>query len=150
MPRMRKQPADLRAQLIADEGIRLRPYKCTAGYFTIGVGRNLDTKGISREGALFMLDRDIKECFDSLRKRYAWFMPLRAAGVEGNVRAEAVVNMRFQLGAAGFHKFKNTRKALAAGDWKEAARQMLDSAWAKQTPRRARRLAKQIITGIRQ
>ncbi|MCP4280350.1 MAG: lysozyme, partial [Alteromonas sp.] len=34
------------AQLIAQhEGLRLKPYKCTAGKITIGYGRNLDDNG---------------------------------------------------------------------------------------------------------
>lgn len=35
--------------LVFDEGLRLFPYRCTAGKLTIGVGRNLDDKGLSRE-----------------------------------------------------------------------------------------------------
>lgn len=34
-------------QLIIDEGISLKPYYCTAGFLTIGVGRNLETNGLS-------------------------------------------------------------------------------------------------------
>ena len=29
-------------QLVMDEGLRLKPYRCPAGKLTIGVGRNLD------------------------------------------------------------------------------------------------------------
>ena len=38
------------AQLRLHEGERLFPYKCTAGRLTIGVGRNLDDRGITAEG----------------------------------------------------------------------------------------------------
>lgn len=34
-------------QLIVDEGLRLKPYYCPAGYLTIGVGRNLEGNGLS-------------------------------------------------------------------------------------------------------
>ena len=143
----RKQPETLRDQLLADEGFRRKVYRCTGGYLTIGVGRNVEGKGLTREEAEFLLDNDIRECVKSLLSRYDWFYNLQRYH---KVRAEAIINMRFQLGAGGFRAFKNTRKALSTYKWEEAARQMLDSAWAKQTPRRARRLAKQIRTGIRQ
>jgi lysozyme len=41
--------AKLIAELVKDEGLRLKPYKCTAGKTTIGVGRNLDDVGISKD-----------------------------------------------------------------------------------------------------
>jgi hypothetical protein len=31
----------IKAQLIRHEGLRLKPYRCTAGKLTIGIGRNL-------------------------------------------------------------------------------------------------------------
>ena len=34
-------------QLIIDEGMRLKPYYCPAGFLTIGVGRNLEGNGMS-------------------------------------------------------------------------------------------------------
>lgn len=49
----------LEKDLIRDEGLRLKPYHCTAGKLTIGYGRNLDDNGISEEEALSMLRNDI-------------------------------------------------------------------------------------------
>ena len=49
----------LRQMLTLHEGVRLKPYLCTAGKTTIGVGRNLDDVGITREEADMMLDGDI-------------------------------------------------------------------------------------------
>jgi lysozyme len=48
--------------LIKHEGIRFTPYKCSMGRWTIGIGRNLSDKGITKEEALYLLDNDIKEC----------------------------------------------------------------------------------------
>ena len=50
-------------QLILHEGLRLKPYRCTAGKLTIGVGRNLETKGLSEEEALFYLE--VIKCIQS-------------------------------------------------------------------------------------
>ena len=32
----------IKKQLVRHEGLRLKPYRCTAGKLTIGYGRNLD------------------------------------------------------------------------------------------------------------
>lgn len=43
-PRMFERVA---AQLIIDEAIMLKPYYCPSGFLTVGVGRNLEGKGMS-------------------------------------------------------------------------------------------------------
>ena len=52
----------IKAQLVRHEGLRLKPYRCTAGRLTIGIGRNLDDRGISQKEAYTMLERDIQDC----------------------------------------------------------------------------------------
>ena len=52
----------IKAQLVRHEGLRLKPYRCTAGRLTIGIGRNLDDRGISQKEAYAMLERDIQDC----------------------------------------------------------------------------------------
>jgi lysozyme len=52
----------IQEQLVRHEGLRLKPYRCTAGKLTIGIGRNLDDRGISQKEAYAMLERDIKDC----------------------------------------------------------------------------------------
>ncbi len=52
----------IKAQLVRHEGLRLKPYRCTAGKLTIGIGRNLDDRGISQKEAYAMLERDIQDC----------------------------------------------------------------------------------------
>lgn len=39
----------IHSMLIVDEGLRLKAYKCTAGAWTIGVGRNLSALRIAEE-----------------------------------------------------------------------------------------------------
>ena len=46
-------------QLKTDEGLRLKPYHCTAGALTIGYGRNLDAVGITEAEADILLKADI-------------------------------------------------------------------------------------------
>ena len=57
--------------LIRHEGIKLKPYHCTSGKLTIGIGRNLEDRGITKEEAIYLLnnDNDLASpvfCFKSL------------------------------------------------------------------------------------
>ena len=54
-----------------------------------------------------------------------------------------IIEMIFQLGSAGIQKFRRMWSALGEDppNYKEAAVQMLDSRWAKQTPNRAQEMA---------
>lgn len=56
--------------------------------------------------------------------------------------------MCFQLGWVGLKKFKKMLKAMSEKNYSMAAYQCLDSNYAKQTPKRAKRIAKLIKTGI--
>lgn len=122
-------------QLVVDEGLRLRPYRCTAGKLTIGVGRNLDDRGITREEALVLLHNDIRESWGGLCAALPWVLsapePVQ----------EALLNMCFNLGLAGLLGFSRTLMLLQAGRWAEAADAMLASRWARQVGGRAERLA---------
>ncbi len=44
-----------RDQLIKDEGLKLFPYRCTAGKLTIGVGRNLDDNPLTADECMVFL-----------------------------------------------------------------------------------------------
>ena len=54
---------------------------------------------------------------------------------------EVVINMCYQLGVNGVSKFRKAISAMQEGDWEEAANEMLDSLWARQTPNRAKELS---------
>ena len=128
--------------LIRDEGLRLKPYHCTAGKLTVGVGRNLDDNGITKEEAMFLLNNDI-DAMEAACKKEAWW-----AGVEGDeVRSRAMVNMAFNLGMARLSGFKNTLAAIRAKDWAKAAAGMRASLWYKQVGARAERIATMIEKG---
>jgi len=67
-----------------------------------------------------------------------------------DVRAEALVNMLFNLGETRFLGFRKMRAAIRRNDWMEAAYQAQDSKWFKQTGRRAKRIVRQLATGKRE
>lgn len=56
-------------------------------------------------------------------------------------RQMALVAMCYQLGMYKLSLFRRMWAAIARGDWPEAEREALDSAWAEQTPERARETA---------
>jgi lysozyme len=132
---------NLRDQLIRDEGLRLFPYKDTVGVLTIGVGRNLEARGISHATAEQMLDEDIAVHSAELLKRHPWVADLDP------VRRGVLENMSFNLGVAGLSSFKLTLQAVRDGDYHLAAARMLLSKWAHQVGNRADRLALQMSSG---
>jgi lysozyme len=130
----------LENMLIRHEGMKLKPYKCTAGKLTIGVGRNIEDNGITEAEARMMLRYDIEVSRSPLLK-FKWFTELNQA------RQDAVINMVFNLGLPRFLKFKNTIACLQKHDYEGAATEMMNSGWAKQVKNRALELAAIIVTG---
>ena len=149
----------LAKDLIADEGLELNAYRCTAGYLTIGVGRNLDTNPLSaneeracghdgrsapitHNQAMYLLDNDMLKVISKLDQMFVWWDDL------DEVRQCAIANMAFQLGTAGLLRFKKALAAMERRDWNNAYSELLDSKWAKiDTPGRAHRIALRIWTG---
>jgi lysozyme len=124
-------------QLKLDEGYREKMYRCSRGFLTIGYGTNLDD-GLDEEEAEAVLLVRVKRCSHRLVD-----MGL------GSIHPQAFaicLNMSYQMGLAGFSKFKNTIRLLKAGEYVKASYEMLDSAWANQTPTRARRLSRKLRT----
>ena len=128
-------------QLIRHEGLMLKPYRDSMGILTIGVGRNLDDVGITRDEAIMMLNHDIDTARADLARVFPWTQNLDP------VRLDALTNMVFNLGIGRLRGFARMLLALQAGDWNEAAQQALDSKWAVQVGNRSHELAQQFITG---
>lgn len=128
-------------ELIRDEGLRLKPYRCIAGRLTIGVGRNLDDVGISHGEAEILLRNDVARTEADLDAKMPWWRRLDPT------RQRVVVNMAFNLGIGGLLGFKRTLRAMEAGEYLDAAQGMLASKWAKQVGPRAVRLATMMRDG---
>ncbi|MDT8446175.1 MAG: glycoside hydrolase family protein [bacterium] len=129
----------LKAELLRHEGLRLKPYLCPAGKLTVGVGRNLEDRGLSEEEADYLLENDLQYCADALATQLPWTVQLPL-----EVR-EVLINMTFNLGITGLLGFKKTLESLQRRDWKAAAQEMLDSRWATQVGPRAEELAQKIV-----
>jgi lysozyme len=131
----------------AHEGLRLKPYKCTAGRWTIGYGHNLEAHNekipisITLEQAEKYLDADIASAETQCRSRMPYFSKL------DDVRKAVLVDMCFNLGLGGLLGFKQTLGFVAAGNYATAASQMLNSKWATQVRYRAVRLSNMMSSG---
>lgn len=125
---------DLVSSIKKHEGLRLKPYRCSAGKLSIGYGRNLDDVGISKTEAESLLEHDIKTAKETA-SQFRWYREL------DENRQDVIVEMIFNLGLPRLLKFKKTIQALRDHDYDEAANQMLDSKWAKQVGQRAVTLA---------
>ena len=128
-------------QLQKHEGLRLKPYRCSAGKLSIGYGRNLDDVGISKPEALMLLSNDVHKCIKQVKENIHCFNKLN------DVRQNVLINMCFNLGIYGLLGFKRFLKALEEEDWVLAKTEMLDSVWAIQVGKRAIELSVQILLG---
>ena len=63
------------------------------------------------------------------------------------IRQDVLINMAYNLGIEGLMKFKVTLSMIEAGRYEEAARQMLQSKWAKQVGKRAIDLSNMMLEG---
>lgn len=131
----------LEEQLIRHEGVRYKPYICPKGKLTIGVGRNLDELGLSHDEILYLLRNDIDRCKKELSVNFDFFPKL------DTFRRRVLINMCFNLGISRLKRFKRMIAAIRKCDWKQAAKEMLNSRWHEQVGARAKELAKIMETG---
>lgn len=128
-------------QLKRHEGLRLKPYLCTADKFTIGIGRNLEDVGISEQEAEMLLLNDIERAKQALLQKFPWTAEL------DEVRFAALINFTFNVGIGTVAKFKNAMGLLKQKNYDMAANEFLRSRWADQVGKRAIEVTEQIRTG---
>ena len=136
--------AKIRGILIQHEGVIPHAYQDHLGFWTIGCGRLIDQRrggGLSEPEIFYLLNNDIDKCFKDLadgvfRDEFDTF--------PDDIQA-VLISMRFQLGYGGFRGFKKMIQAFKDKNYPEAARQMKDSNWYKQTPKRAEELIRMVV-----
>ena len=119
-------------------------YKCPAGHWTIGIGRNVDVNGglgLSEEEVNFLLEGDIARIIKELSTEYAWFSDL------DDVRKDAMIDISFNLGQTKLRKFVLALKAMSTADYETASKEFLDSNWSRTVKGRSVELAAMIETG---
>lgn len=131
------------AELIeTHEGRRPRPYRDTRGLLTIGVGRCLDRNPLSGDEIDFLRDNDIRAATGAASSLVG-----PSFYVASEPRRAVLIDMAFHLGREGLAGFRRLLAAVRAEDWDTAARELLDSDMAKQTPDRAQMNAEILRSG---
>nr|7BTS_A Chain A, Lysozyme-Beta-1 adrenergic receptor chimera [synthetic construct]7BVQ_A Chain A, Endolysin,Beta-1 adrenergic receptor chimera [synthetic construct]7BVQ_B Chain B, Endolysin,Beta-1 adrenergic receptor chimera [synthetic construct] len=156
--------ANIFEMLRIDEGLRLKIYKDTEGYYTIGIGHLL-TKSPSLNAAKSELDKAIGRntngviTKDEAEKLFNQDVDAAVRGILRNaklkpvydsldaVRRAALINMVFQMGETGVAGFTNSLRMLQQKRWDEAAVNLAKSRWYNQTPNRAKRVITTFRTG---
>ena len=159
---MKYDRQDLIEKLIVSEGLRLQVYKDTLGIDTIGIGRNLEDRGISKEeldwmdypsinhvyewgiteaDAVYLATNDVQIVEEELVRAHPCVDRL------DSVRQLILIDMAFNMGVPRLCKFKKMWAAVEAEDFPTAAKEMLDSRWARQVKGRSTRLAHAMATG---
>jgi lysozyme len=131
-------------QITRHEGFRRSAYQDSKGYWTIGIGRMIDKRlngGLTEEEAQYLLQNDLDRCARELDVKLPWWQTLSPN------RRYVLLNMCFNLGISKLLGFKNTLAMIRDGNYKGAAKGMLNSLWAKQVGNRAIELAKQMENG---
>jgi len=125
------------------EGVESHVYRCSAGYETIGVGRNISKSGLglSDEEVDMLLENDILRVIKELSAEYPWFNDL------DDVRKDAMIDISYNLGATRLRGFKKALAAMEVADYTLAAKEFLDSKWSRDVKGRAHELASMIETG---
>ena len=159
---MKYDRQDLIDKLIVSEGLRLQVYKDTLGIDTIGIGRNLEDRGITKEeldwmdipnidvvyemgiteaDAVYLATNDVQIVEEELVRAHPCVDRL------DSVRQLILIDMAFNMGVPRLCKFKKMWAAVECGDYPTAAKEMLDSRWAKQVKGRATKLANAMHNG---
>ena len=116
------------------EGYKSTVYLCTEGCATIGYGFAIKDLVLSEEISTQILI----EKLDAINDRLSTFSFYLNSPDE--IR-DVLVEMVYQMGLRGVLQFKKMIANLERKDYINAAVEMLDSKWAKQTPNRANGLA---------
>lgn len=125
------------------EGVESHVYRCSAGYETIGVGRNISKSGLglADDEVDYLLENDIVRVIKELSSEYPWFKDL------DDVRKDAIIDISFNLGATRLRGFRRALAAMDAADYKTASLEFLDSKWSRDVKGRSTELAYMIEMG---
>ena len=130
----------LKERIKRHEGKRYKPYEDSVGVLTVGYGRNLRDVPFSENEIELMFENDFRNAQNGAESFIAYQQM-------NELRRGVLIEMVFQMGVAGVNKFRKFLAASYDRDWTRAADEMLNSKWAKQTPERAKELAKLFMRG---
>lgn len=150
-------------RITENEGYRQDVYECSNGIPTVGIGFALKDLDVAPDEAYEIVKWQIENKLIRVSKEWSqkkvgklvanrhlrwteklsWYvnLPPKIKGI--------LIEMSFQMGIRGVSKFRKMLVAMEKADWEEAAKEMLDSKWAKKdSPQRANRLADIVIDHV--
>ena len=131
-----KMMQDLINSVKENEGYRKMVYKDSLGIDTIGYGFAIKDLELDEDICEEILKRKLDRLIDRVTKKWGWIVNLP---VEAQ---EVIYEMCYQMGISGVSKFKKTLLFFESHEFKMAAKEMLDSKWAKSdSPQRAKRMS---------
>ena len=134
------------------EGYRSHVYKCTAGFNTLGYGRNIDANPLTQAEQDWFTE-DPLGCSGQLLKddlvRFEATLSDSKPWVanEPPARRDALINMTYNMGEGWLTSWPNTWAMMERGDWSGAAVAIRGSKYAKDVGNRAKQIAMMIETG---
>ena len=131
-----------KALLTRHEGRKKHPYVCPADKISVGIGRNLEDVGLHADEIDLMFKNDLRVASMAVQSLFRGFHGL------DDVRQTALLDMAFNMGQGRLSRFEKMRAAIDMRDFRTAADECLDSNYARQVPRRAKRIASMLRTGI--
>lgn len=143
VPLLKLHEADRQYPYDDANGRMVKRGSVVSGNITIGVGRNLNAKGLSEEERAFLLDNDIRDAeSDAIfllgEKVYRGLSPVRKA---------VLIDMAFNMGRERLAGFTDTLTCIRQGIFQQAAICMKESKWARQVGQRAITLADMMRNG---
>lgn len=130
---------EIKSNIKKEEGLRLEVYLDSLGNPTVGYGHLLRVGSTIPED---VADALFEHDFNRATKDYE-SLQLDL----DQVRRSVVIDMLFQMGIGGVYKFKKMLQHLRNKNWIQAAYELMDSEYAKQTPERAKRNRDKILRG---
>jgi len=137
------------------EGIVLNVYQDHLNINTVGIGRNLDDRGIT-DGELLFMNKTIDDVYDDgLTEEEAYYLCMNDIAIVEKelldskpivnqlsaVRQMVLVDMAFNMGVPRLKLFKNMWLAIEKVNYPLACEEMIDSRWASQVGNRAMKLS---------
>ena len=137
------------------EGIVLSVYQDHLGINTVGIGRNLDDRGIT-DGELLFMNKTMDDIYDNgLTEEEAYYLCMNDIAIVEKellaskpivnrlnaVRQMILIDMAFNMGVPRLMQFKNMWLAIEKVNYLLACEEMIDSRWAGQVGSRAMKLS---------
>jgi lysozyme len=141
----------IESELVFDEGFRGDVYPDSRGIKTIGFGHNVEASPLpiglqpplNYLQGIQLLRIDLAKAEQALLIKLPWI-----AAMAEDARKGVLVDLAFNLGINGLLEFRRLLDAARLGLWEIAEDELRASRYFTQAPKRAARLATQLITNV--